>query len=318
MVERTTAMAVVDLNFKSQLRNLLLSDNRTVITILQMIEVRQLIQSDLEFAKSLTDAEKWGNSTEDWNRLYEISTPIAAYDGDKLVGVTTAFDYGNLGMIGNVLVSENYRGKSIGSKLVKEAMRILEPCASVRVHSTMDTTKFYKKLGFIPEGMSTLFRLDADMKEFQPFAIDSDENIVPANDFLDKILEMDMRQFGGDRSEYIKDLIRYLPECAFVALNEDKEVKGFIVVKGENSWYEVGPWVVEPGCKNWRGMLQKAVYAIPPKSTVDIFVPAPNHRITSLLDSVGYSANSYYMSMLYGKDWPDEGNICARGGGDKG
>ena len=50
-------MAVVDLNFKSQLRNLLLSDNRTVITILQMIEVRQLIQSDLEFAKSLTDAE---------------------------------------------------------------------------------------------------------------------------------------------------------------------------------------------------------------------------------------------------------------------
>ena len=26
------------------------------------------------------------------------------------MGVTTAFDYGNLGMIGNVLVSEDYRG----------------------------------------------------------------------------------------------------------------------------------------------------------------------------------------------------------------
>ena len=65
-------------------------------------------------------------------------------------------------------------------------------------------------------------------------------------------------------------------------------------------------------------MLQKSVYAIPAKSTVDIFVPAPNHRITSLLDSVGYNADSYYMSMFYGADWPEEGNICARGGGDKG
>ena len=41
-------------------------------------------------------------------------------------------------------------------------------------------------------------------------------------------------------------------------------------------------------------------------------------EVTSLLDSMGYNAQSYCMSMYYGKDWPDEGNICARGGGDKG
>ena len=221
-------------------------------------------------------------------------------------------------MIGNVIVSENYRGKEIGRKLVIEAKRRLETCDSVRVHSNMNSTVFYKKLGFIPEGMSTLFRLDAELKEFQPFAIDSDDNIVPAEGYLDDILEMDKRQFGGDRSELIKDFIGNLPQCAFVALDENQIVKGFIVVKGDENWYEVGPWVVEPGCKNWRGMLQKSVFAIPPKSTVDIFVPAPNHRITSLLDSVGYTADSYYMSMLYGEDWPDESNICARGGGDKG
>jgi len=289
-----------------------------VITTLQMIKVRKLAASDLEFAKSLTDAEEWGNSAEDWNRLFKISLPIGAYDEDELVGVTTAFDYGKLGMIGNVLVSEEYRGKEIGSKLVTAAMEKLESCDTVRVHSTMASAQFYKKLGFIAEGMSTLFRLDADMKAFQPFAIDSDDNIVPAGAYLDEILEMDKRQFGGDRSEYIKNLINYLPECAFVALDDNKKVKGFILVKGESNWYEVGPWVVEPGCKNWRGMLQKSVSAIPPNSSVDIFVPAPNHRITSLLDSVGYNADSYYMSMYHGADWPEEGNICARGGGDKG
>ena len=283
-----------------------------------MIEIRNLQESDLEAAKSLTDSEEWGNSRSDWNRLFKKSIPLGAYDGGKLVGVTTAFDFGTLGMIGNVIVSEAHRGNEVGRKLVIEAKRKLESCDSVRVHSNMNSTVFYKKLGFTPEGMSTLFRLDADLKEFQPFAIDSDDNIVPAEGFLDNILEMDKRQFGGDRSELIKDFIGNLPQCAFVALDEDQNVKGFIVVKGDENWYEVGPWVVEPGCKNWRGMLQKSVFAIPPKSTVDIFVPAPNHRITSLLDSVGYTADSYYMSMFYGEDWPDESNICARGGGDKG
>ena len=39
-----------------------------------MIKVRKLAESDLEFAKSLTDAEEWGNSAEDWNRLEEGKT----------------------------------------------------------------------------------------------------------------------------------------------------------------------------------------------------------------------------------------------------
>ena len=283
-----------------------------------MVEVRNLSESDLDNAKYLTDSEDWGNSKSDWIRLFKMSIPLGAYHDDKLVGVTTAFDFGSLGMIGNVIVSDKFRGKDIGSKLVIEAKKRLESCDSVRVHSNMNSTRFYKKLGFTPEGMSTLFRLDAELKEFQPFAIDSDDNIVPAEGFLDEILEIDKRQFGGDRSELIKDFIRNLPQCAIVALDENQIVKGFIIVKGDENWYEVGPWVVEPGCKNWRGMLQKSVFAIPPKSTVDIFVPAPNHRITSLLDSVGYNADSYYMSMFYGNDWPDESNICARGGGDKG
>ena len=209
-----------------------------------MVEVRNIQESDLEAAKFLTDAEEWGNSKSDWNRLFKKSIPIGAYHDGKLVGVTTAFDFSTLGMIGNVIVSEDYRGKEIGRKLVIEAKRRLETCDSVRVHSNMNSTVFYKKLGFIPEGMSTLFRLDAELKEFQPFAIDSDDNIVPAEGYLDDILEMDKRQFGVDRSELIKDFIENLPQCAFVALDENQIVKGFIVVKGDENWYEVGPWVV--------------------------------------------------------------------------
>ena len=284
-----------------------------------MIKVRELQESELEFAKSLTDDEEWGNSMEDWQRLLRISIPLVAHEGEELLGVTTAFDYGDLGMIGNVVVSSKSRGKGVGKVLLKEAMKRLETCKSVRVHSKMDVTPFYKDLGFMAEGMSTVFRLDANMKSFQPFEVESDKNnIVPAEGYWDEIVAMDLRQFGADRSLFLKELNDYLPQCSFVALGEDGSVKGFIMVKGEDDWYEIGPWIVEPGCKNWQGLLQATVQAIPDDCTVEIFVPAPNFRVTSLLDSVGYNAHSYCMSMYYGEDWPDEGNICARGGGDKG
>jgi GNAT superfamily N-acetyltransferase len=284
-----------------------------------MTKVRELQESELEFAKSLTDGEEWGNSIEDWQRLLRISVPLVAYEGDELLGVTTAFDYGNLGMIGNVVVSSKSRGKGVGKVLLKKAMKRLETCKSVRVHSRMDVTSFYKDLGFMAEGMSTVFRLDANMKSFQPFDVESDKNnIVSAESYWDEIIAMDLRQFGADRSRFLKELNDYLPQCSFVALGEDGSVKGFIMAKGEDDWYEIGPWIVEPGCKNWQGLLQATAQAIPDNCTVEIFVPAPNFRVTSLLDSVGYNAHSYCMSMYYGEDWPDEGNICARGGGDKG
>ena len=283
-----------------------------------MINVRELKESDLEFAKSLTDAEEWGNSMEDWQRLLRVSIPLVAYEGKELLGVTTAFDYGDLGMIGNVVVSSNSRGKGVGQALLKEAMKKLESCKSVRVHSKMDVVSFYKDLGFMAEGMSTVFRLDADMKSFQPFVIDSDANIVTAEGYWGEILAMDKRQFGADRSKLLKEFNDYLPECSFVALGEDGSVKGFIMAKGEDDWYEIGPWIVEPGCKNWQGLLQASVQAIPNNCNIEVFVPAPNFRVTSLLDSMGYNAQSYCMSMYYGEDWPNEENICARGGGDKG
>ena len=283
-----------------------------------MINVRDMQKSDMDFAKSLTDGENWGNSIEDWKRLMKISIPLIAVDGEQALGVTTAFDYGNLGMIGNVVVSSESRGKGVGKILLKEAMKRLDSCKSVRVQSRMEVTSFYKDLGFLAEGMSTQFRLDANMKSFQPFDVDSEDNIVPAESYWEEILAMDLRQFGAARSYFLKEINAYLPQCSVVALGEDNSVKGFIMAKGEDSWYEIGPWIVEPGCKNWQGMLQATVQAIPDDSTVEILVPAPNFRVTSLLDSIGYNAHSYCMSMFYGEDWPDESNICARGGGDKG
>ena len=52
----------------------------------RMIKVRDMQESDIDFAKSLTDCENWGNSIEDWKRLLKISIPLIAVDGKQSLG----------------------------------------------------------------------------------------------------------------------------------------------------------------------------------------------------------------------------------------
>ena len=93
---------------------------------------------------------------------------------------------------------------------------------------------------------------------------------------------------------------------------------GYILAKGEPPLYELGPWVVKPGCRGWRGLLEAAVAALPRTASVEIIVPSPNFRVTSLLEAQGWGAVDYTLAMVRGGGWSDEGNICARAGGDKG
>ena len=123
-----------------------------------MIKVRKLAESDLEFAKSLTDAEEWGNSIEDWQRLLRISIPLLAYEGKELLGVTTAFDYGDLGMIGNVVVSSNSRGKGVGQALLKEAMKKLDSCKYSSIFSTYTTSSILCSFSEIDSASISLCR----------------------------------------------------------------------------------------------------------------------------------------------------------------
>jgi GNAT superfamily N-acetyltransferase len=273
--------------------------------------VRPLAASDLELARALTDGEEWGNSVRDWERLHALGVGLVAEVDGAAAGVCTAHDYGTLGTVGNVVVAPEQRGRGVGIALVEAALERLAGCRAVRVHALMPTAGFYRALGFEAEGMSSRFRLSPEMHALAPFDV-GDAAVAPARDRWDEVLALDAGQFGADRSALLEALTDAVPEAA-VALDG-----GYILAKGEPPLYELGPWVVEPGCRGWRTLLEAAVAALPRTASVEIIVPSPNFRVTSLLEAQGWEAVDYTLAMVRGGSWSDEDNICARAGGDKG
>ena len=67
-----------------------------------------------------------------------------------------------------------------------------------------------------------------------------------------------------------------------------------------------------------RSALLGTLAAAVPEATLEILVPSPNFRVTSLLETQGWEAVDYTLAMIHGGEWSDESNICARAGGDKG
>jgi len=275
------------------------------------VAVRPLANGDLKFARALTDGEGWGNSARDWERLHTLGVGLVAEVGGAAAGVCSAHDYGALGTVGNVVIGAGQRGAGVGSALLEAALERLAGCRAVRVHALMPTAGFYRALGFEAEGMSTRFRLSPEMHALAPFDV-GDAAVAPAHDHWDEVLALDAAQFGGDRSALLEALAKAVPEAA-LALDG-----GYILAKGEPPLYELGPWVVKPGCRGWRGLLEAAVAALPRTASVEIIVPSPNFRVTSLLEAQGWEAVDYTLAMVRGGSWSDEGNICARAGGDKG
>lgn len=73
---------------------------------------------------------------------------VSAWEGKKLVGIIRALtDKKMSGVIFGVLVKKNFRGKGIGTKLVKKCIKKY-PRITWHLASDKKTSKFYKKLKF--------------------------------------------------------------------------------------------------------------------------------------------------------------------------
>ena len=277
----------------------------------ETVTVRPMTAGNLEFAQTLTDGEGWGNSARDWERLHSLDVGLVAEVESTAAGICTANDYGELGNIGNVVVAPAQRDHGTGRALVTAALERLTECRAVRGHALMPSAGFYRALGFVAEGMSTHFRLSPEMHALAPFDA-GDAGMGMARDDWEEILALDARQFGGDRSALLGTLADAVPEAALAVEG------GYNLAKGEDALYELGPWVVETGCQGWQRLLEAAMAALPREATLEILVPSPNFRVTSLLETQGWEAVDYTLAMVHGGEWSDESNICARAGGDKG
>ncbi len=112
-----------------------------------------MTSDDIDFAVRLTNIEKWANSEDDFRRLINLNPNgnFVAWDMDKKVGLITSAIFGKLAFVGNLIISEKYRGRGIGRALMEHALKYLgeqNNISTIELDGDFPAVELYRKLGF--------------------------------------------------------------------------------------------------------------------------------------------------------------------------
>tara|TARA_B110000881_G_scaffold102142_1_gene89676 strand:+ start:316 stop:741 length:426 start_codon:yes stop_codon:yes gene_type:complete len=96
----------------------------------------------------------WGNRSADvLEAAFRKSSFVRfAFDGDNLIGFGRTVDDGAFyGWIVDLVVIPEYQGKGIGSYILKELERDLEPFCTTMLTAAPGKSPFYEKLGWLKQ-----------------------------------------------------------------------------------------------------------------------------------------------------------------------
>ena len=121
------------------------------------MEIRELLESDYNqvielWTKSLSN--KFDNKINTDHVSDPSSITLVSVDNNTITGVASLYIIKKLtrtlGLIEDVAVNENYRGKGIGKKLVEKLIGIAvdKKCDKTVLNSSEQNSEFYKKIGF--------------------------------------------------------------------------------------------------------------------------------------------------------------------------
>ena len=121
------------------------------------MKIRELAKSDYNqvielWTKSLSN--KFDNEINTDHVSDPSSITLVSVDNNTITGVASLYIIKKLtrtlGLIEDVAVNENYRGKGIGKKLVEKLIRLAadKKCDKTVLNSSEQNSEFYKKIGF--------------------------------------------------------------------------------------------------------------------------------------------------------------------------
>jgi GNAT superfamily N-acetyltransferase len=209
------------------------------------VEIRLMRDSDIAAAMDLKQLAAWNQTENDWRTLLQLEPNgcFAAVLDEELVGTTTTTTYGSeLAWVGMVLVRPEKRRAGIATKLLESALDYLNTRVStVKLDATADGKHVYERFGFEVESVIERWSRKGEAVRFevQPETMDSNTRR--------RILQLDRRAFGADRSKLLNMLLANSCVRPVVTTTEEGSVTSYALARsGSNAAY-IGPVV------SWEG-----------------------------------------------------------------
>lgn len=133
-------------------RHAMSTTSRPIIYIEQGVEYRAMRADDIDAAWYLSMDQHWPHRPVDWSTALSLGEGIVAEVDGQLVGTAMRWLWGERhATVGLVIVSEQMRGRRIGSALMNLVLEGLEH-RSVSLHATEEGRGLYERLGFVRTG----------------------------------------------------------------------------------------------------------------------------------------------------------------------
>lgn len=262
-----------------------------------MFHIKNILLDDLKFVINLTNTMKWDLVEEDFKFMMkqEPAGCFITFDDEKRIGMATTISFNSLGWLGNVIISENYRGRGVGSLLVRHALDYLlnKHVKTIGLYAYLSKVPFYKKLGF---------EYDSEFKYLEGTAISlpiKGYTRETVKEDLGKIIDLDRLCFGASRKKLLKPFFLDSENLCQIAI-ENSKVLGFIIAKRYAGVAEVGPLVCQEGNNKIAVELLKNILSKLKGYKVSMCIPKKETIILNKLLKWGLSESFPVARMFYG------------------
>lgn len=203
------------------------------------VTLRPMTMSDLEFASSLTLAEKWHSETlEEFEGFFSHAPAgcLIAEQGGRRVGIGVATPYQDAGFLGQIVVAPELRGQGIGNLIVGALLSYLRSMGvrSVYLDGTKAGAPLYERHGFRKVQPSLRYSgkiCGAFHAHVRSMRIED----------LDAVCSLDRTWWGADRTFFLKRRWRLYGDLCYV-MEQGGVIEGYVLARRRSDKLWIGPW----------------------------------------------------------------------------
>jgi len=226
------------------------------------------------------------------------------YSPPAPVVTTSVIAAGRVGVIGNVIVREDFRRRGLGRLIMKAALDWLH-ARGVRwalLDATADGYPLYLSLGFVEAEPSWFGHVPlARIRRSVLAAQAADVRVLPREpSHIRRLVMLETAAFGGDRTRFLELVMRAPGSTLYVAEDASGAPVGYLIVRPIEAPYiggRIGPWVAHDA-GTAAALLVRALAADAPwqanlgdvsDADAELFVspPGTNPHAVELLSAIG-------------------------------